>query len=486
MTDSPDILIIICDQLRWDALGCYGNSIIRTPNIDRLSRSATRFERAYCTTPLCVPARASLLSGLYPHLFGSALTPGMPTLSGAVRENGYHTAALGKMHFKNPPRGPYGFDLLRLSEDTAAGMFLDDFHRELAEKGLTEWHHGLNNYDLMWATSPLTKEEHVTTWNGDEAVRYLAEERPPDRPFFSVVSFVKPHPPFDPPDPYDRMYDPADMPPAENGEYLSTRCGTIRTWAEDFGFDVPCQPEWTARIRAAYYGLVTQIDDQVGRILDTLEEQGLYENTAIFFLADHGEMLGDQGMFMKHYPYDACLRIPFLLKLPGQQSADSCDAFVTQTDIAPTVCELTGTGPLPGARGQSLIQLLEGSVAPRPGHLSLCGDGSRYSWVALITPEWKYHYYVNGGEEELFRFRDCHQEGENLADSTEGQAVCSELKAIVTRWLQEREEDRDPGVHSFIRDGNLVQLPYERTSFASRERYLAHRSPCFVPGSDNR
>ncbi len=486
---NPNILIIICDQLRRDALGCMGNAVVRTPHLDRLAAQSVIFERAFTTTPVCGPARDSLLTGRYAYTLGGRLSPGQaPTLAEILSERGYHCAALGKMHWV-PPRGDFGFHVVRLSEDTGPGRFLDDYQRFLAERGLEEWSHGLDNYDLMWATSRLPRECHVTTWNGDQVVHYLERERPDGRPFFAVASFVKPHPPFDPPPPFDRIYSPADMPPPVRPEPLEHRSRHIQDWAETSAFNRLGRPDWAARIKAHYYGLVQQIDEQVGRIVGVLEERGLLEETAIFFLADHGEMLGDQYLYSKHYPYSASIGIPLLARLPGVRPG-TCRRFVNLTDVFATCCRLAGARPPDGTVGRDLREVVSGGDAVDDFHVSVGGDGTgRGSWVALVSEEWKYHYYVNGGEAELFALGhqggrgglDYLQEGRNLAAEAAYRDVCRELHARLTDWLAACDRRCLPGARPYLQDGRIPALPFAPAHGWVADRYQVHRLPRFVP-----
>ncbi len=475
-TKKPNILLLICDQLRQDALGCYGNNSINTPNIDQLCEEGVRFDRAIATDPICVPARPSILAGRYAHTFGGKQIEGVTNITHLLKAQGYHTAALGKMHFV-PPRGPFGFDYLRLSEDTGVGRFQDDYQPYLANKNLQEWTHGLDNWDLMWSTSPLSQEDYVTTWNGDTALEYLERTRPQDMPFFGVVSFVKPHPPFDPPKPFNTMYNYQDMPPAYQPEPLHKRSRNIQNWSDAFGFDGLCNPVWNAKIKAHYYGLVTQIDEQIGRIIASLKAQNLYDNTIIIFLSDHGEMLGDQYLFMKHYPYFSCLKIPLIVKW-HELNTGSYQGWVNQADILPTLCELLSIETPEKVTGESLFNFYTGTLKPRNTIYAAHVDG-RKTWGTIIDDRYKYHFYSNGAEEELFEYNDDFQEEMNLAQNPEYRQICSEMKSRLTEWVKEIDGTREPEANSFLENGELKQFIYKPEGFdeTARNRYLAHRLP---------
>lgn len=189
MTNSKNVLLIVCDQLRADFLSCYGGPDL-TPNIDRLAAQSVVFDRAWTPTPVCVPARMTLLTGMHGLSCPVQIPESVTTLPVPLREAGYHTAGLGKFHLV-PPRADVGFDEMILAEDTGTNMVLDDYHPELARSGDVEWAHGLTNHDVLGVASRLAEEKTVTRWNGDHAVRYLAERAENDAPFYGVVSFLR-------------------------------------------------------------------------------------------------------------------------------------------------------------------------------------------------------------------------------------------------------------------------------------------------------
>jgi arylsulfatase A-like enzyme len=378
----PHVLVIMADQFRWDCLGAAGNGQVKTPHLDRLARDGVRFPRAYCPLPVCTPARYSLLSGLYVHQHGGwtnrcTLARELDTFPRALRRAGYRTHAVGKMHC-TPTYLDVGFERMELAEQNGQGRYDDDYHRELMANGLVpstdlidqerEWREAAPA--SYWETfgaerSNLPEEWHSTTWIGDRAVRAIegwseqsgsGETHEAEQPQLLMASFVKPHHPFDPPAPWDAMYDPAaldvlpgwtDAPPPEdvavNAGYFPHERLTKET---------------LQHVMAHYYATISQLDHHVGRMLAALDRQGLYERTLIVFTADHGEYLGYHHLLLKGgQMYEPLARVPLLLKLPGAASAsrgEVRETLVSTVDVAPTVLRAVGLEPSPDMRGLDL------------------------------------------------------------------------------------------------------------------------------------
>ena len=370
---SPNIILIMADQLRWDCTGYAGNPDVRTPNLDVLAAHGVTFSEAICQQPLCVPSRTTVMTGQYPSEHGvcdnrSGLPETAVTLPGCLREAGYQTAAIGKMHFV-PPRAGYGFDLMRLAEQDGPGREDDDYHPWLASHGKVD---RIDIWDQVdrdsapreyWTSfgamcSNLPEAFHSTTWIGDQAVRFLSDAA--REPFFLWVSFVKPHHPFDPPAPWHRLYDPAtlELPPgfvlpvpaedAKRGGYFDPRHMTEARFR---------------RVLAFYYANISHIDMQVGRILATLTARGR-RNNVIVFCADHGDYMGQHGLILKGNarPYDALLRVPLLVAgVTGQRRGEKEPALAELTDLMPTLLEIAGADCPPACSGKSLVPHLLGS-----------------------------------------------------------------------------------------------------------------------------
>jgi arylsulfatase A-like enzyme len=398
LSGRPNVLVIQADQFRWDCLGCAGNPDVKTPHLDALAADGVRFENTYCPLPVCTPSRYSLLSGLYVHQHAGwsnrcTLAPGIDTFPKALRRVGYRTAGVGKMHF-TPTYLDVGYDRLMLAEQNGPGRYDDDYHRALMAAGLTpaidlvdqerEFRSGAKQdyWDTFGAArSDLPEEWHSTTWIAEQAMHALGEwpaARPEEvslggaAPQLLHVSFVKPHHPFDPPAPWDELYDPDGLTPLP-GWTDAVSASDLASHRGYFGNESLTLPALKGAM-AHYCGTITQIDHHVGRMVNRLRETGHYENTLIVFTADHGEYLGFHHMLLKGGPmYEPLAKVPLILKWPlgdtnnrrggnggsGRDGANDADAFrgtvsealVSTVDVAPTIlsaCSAELRGSVPG------------------------------------------------------------------------------------------------------------------------------------------
>ena len=303
MAERPNLLLIMTDQQRGDALGCAGNPHIHTPYLDALAASGIRFERAYTESPECVPARALLLSGQWGHRTGvlgngQSLSPEAPTFVHRLGQVGYRTQAIGKMHFK-PIRASHGFDRLELSEEIPWGSWEgDDYLTFLRRSGYghVDEPYGIRHeYYYHPQVSQLPVELHGTTWTAERAIDFILHA--PSDPWFLCVSFVKPHPPFDPAIPFLTLYDPEQLPLPIRSDgpegWELARAQTYSKWMESTDDNL------ARLIKAAYYACITQIDEQIGRIMRALSGSGARSSTLVLFTSDHGELMGDHRHFGK-------------------------------------------------------------------------------------------------------------------------------------------------------------------------------------------
>jgi arylsulfatase A-like enzyme len=365
----PNILVLLTDQHRWDCLGAFGNAQIRTPHLDRLAAHGVRFPYSFCPFPVCTPSRYSLLSGLHVRQHGgwsnrSTLAPGIATFPRLLRAAGYRTKAVGKMHL-TPTYLDVGFQEMELAEQNGEGRWDDDYHRDLMAHGLVDVNDlidQVNEYRRQapaeyWQTfgaqtSNLPEAWHSTTWIGDRAVRSL--ERWTDEGHLLLVSFVKPHHPFDPPAPWDRWYDPDELSPLPG--WLERVPEGDRAYHEGFFPHERLTEGALRRVMAHYYATISHVDHQIGRMLDTLARRGLYDSTLIVFTADHGEYLGFHHLLLKSgLMYEPLVRTPLLVKFPGNAGAGEVrETLVSNIDLAPTILRQAGVEPPPQMRGLHL------------------------------------------------------------------------------------------------------------------------------------
>ena len=472
MPDRPNILFLMADQLRADALGCYGNPIVQTPNLDALAEQGVRFERMFGAYPVCAPNRASIVTGRYPSVHrlranGRRLPQSELTLMQVLRDQGYATYGTGKMHFGpqwhfpadggpiidpdpataiSPQPGDdeypwYGFERVALTEDHRMGPYGE----YLAEHGYNVWDelHSASYPQSATERSPFPEEHHQTTWITERAID-MVDQHPGDRPFFLWVSYVHPHHPFNPPAPYDAMYRPQDMPLPVWDE------GEVAGWPEAYrrkfhalgegheavGLDGFTDDDWR-RIKAYYYGMISQIDVNVGRLMDTLRRQGQLENTITVFTTDHGENLGDHRLLFKGTTYDCVTRVPFVVSWPGCASAGEVrDPLCSSIDILPTVLDLAGVPyPEPSPmQGTSLVPAL-GNAGPGVREALLIENGgvrrSVRTETALLT------WHGQGERGELYDLTSDPNCFDNLWDRPEARGLQSELTDTLIRLMAE-------------------------------------------------
>jgi len=393
MTQSPNILWICTDQQRYDTIGALGNPYVSTPNLDRLATEGVAFTHAYCQSPICTPSRASFLTGRYASTVhnnrnGNDYFPGRATLvTKLLADAGYDCGLIGKLHLAGAfqriePRTDDGYRYWQYShaprDDWPQGHDYADWVREQGEI-LGE---------LTKSPDGVPAALHQTTWCAEKTIEFINEER--DGLWLTSVNIYDPHPPFNPPAEYRAMFDPAEMPGPLFRE--SDLAQQARLEALDFQSKgrhpddldiknpiIPMPPKLgleeddsiggqrdAGTLQAAYYAMIKLIDDQVGRILEALEESGQRDNTLVIFMSDHGETLGDHGLIQKGCRfYEGLVRVPLIISWPGHvRQGVRGDALVELTDIAPMLLELAGE-PVPGEMtGKSLWPMLSGEQAP--------------------------------------------------------------------------------------------------------------------------
>ena len=390
----PNVIFMLSDQLRFDCVACYGNSIIQTPHIDALASRGTRFANAFAQHPQCVPSRASILTGRYPHINGAisnftATGPHEMTLGELFRSNGYRTVAVGKLH-QFDQKEEAGFEETIMSGGQHSGStdpesLRDDYKDWLKANGY--WDdaiaayavHGTEKYwdDFQGNVNPMPAEAYVDSWVGDRAVDCInaGANSDDDRPLFLFVGFPNPHVPFDAPEPYASMYDPAEVevsptfnlpldskPPQHLGYKRNGRRVNYEQMTE----------EKLRKCIAYYYGSISLVDDQVGKIVDAIESNGLTGETILVFVSDHGELLGHYGMLIKsidEYPmlYDVGLKVPLVIQTPVTASHPNTtvDTAIELIDIFPTVLEAAGIEIPSEIQGESLLDSMRGGAAPK-------------------------------------------------------------------------------------------------------------------------
>jgi arylsulfatase A-like enzyme len=385
---QPAIALITCDELRRDSLSCYGNKAIRTPNIDSIAESGTRFDRCLTVSPWCLPARCSILTGKYPHKTGAysnfrecRLDQNTANIFTALKKQGYQTALSGKCHFAPTPYDkaqenktlPYnygglrdyylslGIDNLALQDDKQGSLwFYDDYSVELEREGYLSAYREHNSHpeNRRVYNFPGPAEWHPDAWVGKKASEFI-DSGDPGAPLFIWVSFSGPHYPFDAPEEYLARVDSQKMWPriSREGEFdcpgrihhksFHGGGGIDGCWAaEEFACKNYTEEYWE-RLRVNYNANMALIDDQVGIILASLYKK-YGDDFIVIFTADHGEMLGNHGLWGKHNcGYREVWDIPMLLRVPGRKTGVSAesDSIVNLNDVFPTCLEFSGCEP---------------------------------------------------------------------------------------------------------------------------------------------
>ena len=449
---TPNILLLMTDQQRWDAMGCSGDWV-QTPNLDRIASEGVQFTNCVTTSPVCIPTRLSLATGLYPHNTGvwnnmnHTMPAETPTWMQAVREAGYRTSLFGKTHLH-----PHGGDL-REREDLMNAYGLDDVNEiggprasakvlshmtaEWEAKGL--WDGYRADYRERFSTKPylvrpstLGLENYADVYVGQQAKQYL-QDYDRQEPWCCWVSFGGPHEPWDTPEPYASMYDPEDMPPAisrpDAGERPRGRLDQLMA-----RMNPAFEPGEIGRLRANYAGNVTLIDAQIGEILDAIAARGELDNTIIVHTSDHGEMNGDYGLIYKGNFLNGAVRIPLLVRTPDSTNAGSiCDSPVEWIDIGPTLVESAGGELAHRQFGKPLCPVLTQPEATHRDFAISEIDGE----IMLLNREWKAALNTNGDIYLLFDVQNDPNETENLAGRPEVADIETALRLqILERLMQ--------------------------------------------------
>ena len=450
MTSRPNLLLIITDQQRFDALSCVSDWV-DTPHLDRLAREGMRFSQCVTTSPVCVPARRSIATGWYPHNTGvwkngpTTLPPAQPTWMKSLQAAGYRTSLFGKTHW-HPHQGSlierehvlksYGFDDVNETAGPRACARVRSHMTERWEK-LGLWEAYQNDFEDRFKpagkphvvrASTLPLEEYYDTYVGEQANTYLSTyDR--DQPFFCWVSFDGPHEPWDTPEPYASRYSPLDMPKARArfADPPGRPGGNIDGKMKHFDDTLNLNDNDIAAMRADYAGNVTLIDDQVGQLLKTLEATGQLENTVIAFSSDHGEMNGDAGMIYKENFLDAAVRVPMIIRPAASMPCDRgfvSDAPAEWFDLGPTLADYANV-PLDFTQFAVSQKPVVTGESPRVRDDSI----SEYAGeIMLLNDHWKIVLNAEGRPYLLFDRVEDPDETRNLAGSATHHAVEDRLR----------------------------------------------------------
>jgi choline-sulfatase len=455
-----NFLIINPDQWRADYAGCYGHPLVKTPNLDRLAAEGTRFNQCHVQHTVCSPSRCSFMTGWYPHVRGHRtlthlLQPSEPNLLKTLKRSGYEVAWFGKN------------DLLAQESFADSVDFYDDYTGFLPPdvQNVFKDPDDPGYYSFLYEPTPRTIDEHVDALKVNAGIEFL--KRPHDKPFCLYLPLVVPHCPFTAPQPYHDMYDPADIPPLRPA-MLEGKPEFYRRIHEFYGLDKA--PEWVwSKLNAVYLGTITMIDELIGRLLQTLEEQGLAENTTVLVHSDHGEWAGDYGLVEKWSSgLDDCLtRVPLVIRTPGGKAGHVVEEPVELFDQMATILDIADVDPgythfaqslkpqlhgepgdperavfAEGGAGLHEPHVLESSngVPPRDqiywGKIALQAEEPRINTrsVMIRTLTHKLVLRPETGDNELYDLQSDPQELKNVYDHPDHATIQTKLRDRLLNW----------------------------------------------------
>jgi len=497
---EPNFLVFCTDQQRADHLGCVGNPVLKTPNIDRIAEEGVIFRHCYTSSPACMPARATMLTGLTNRTTGVrtngiSLPEHIPTLPGMLAEAGYRTHSAGKLHLKTWA-SPHSFDItevetpeqnpersvhwahgnIKKSPDNYYGFQTQDMtvgHVDYIDGDYKVWldKHHPGAFDLYRNDNPGCLEIdpgiHYNNWIADRAIHFLREHREQQEPFFLWCSFPDPHFPFAAVSKWAEPYRGAQIDLPRCAAEVP-RDGMSKTMAQLGEGTQPLDQDYLRECILQTCGMISHVDEQVGRVLDSLAEYGFADSTVIVYISDHGDQLGEHGLMYKGcFPYDGHARIPFLVKVPrAARQGHIVDDVVSMLDLVPTILDLadvagpddplindmfrTQAAPLPPALpGESLKPVLLDHRRPRRRNALVEFDDElqkAFDLVQmrmLVTNEYKLVYYAPTAEIMLFNRQHDPEEMKNLAGDSTYTPVVKDLLAQLLHEIS-RTEDRLP------------------------------------------
>ena len=464
---KPNIVLIMVDQMRRDCMRVMGHDIVETPNLDMMKKKGVMFSKAYSAVPSCIAARAALMTGLTQDSHGRVGYMDCVnwdyehTLAGEFSDAGYHTQCVGKMHVY-PTRNLCGFHNVILHDGFMHHS--RDRNRPMKENWMQtddyiQWLHNNigNEADVnmtgleanSWVARPWPYEEnlHPSNWVVTESIDFL-RRKDPTKPFFLMASFVRPHAPLDPPQVYYDMYINEEIPKPPIGDWAKKDDELQEGLLTNCGSGI-ISDKALRRARAAYYGCITQIDHQIGRLLQALEEYNSLKNSIVIFTADHGELLGDHNLFRKALPYEGSAGVPLLVYDPGNllgcEYNRIIDNPVELRDILPTLLDMADINIPESIEGESIVPLL---------------NKEDIEWREYIHGEHSYgvlsnHYITNGnqkyiwfsqtGIEQYFDLENDPNELHNLIDDNRYQENIDYYRNELIKELANREEGYSDG-----------------------------------------
>jgi len=455
-TRPPNLLFILTDEQRCDTLEAYGNSRIECPNLNRLARESTVFERAYITQPVCTPSRGSIMTGLHPHQHGcvdnNALLDPRHAIWAERLPGHFATGYNGKWHLGDEVFPQRGFAEWVSTEDGYSPWFSQGRDRETK----SSYYHFLAGHGftprggIIFSRAEAARMEEPFSkpaFQAGQACDFIRRHRA--EPFALCVSFLEPHMPFF--GPRDAQHPPEEVHLPGNFDHVPdasqsrrARINRAATFARGFsGYPLQSERDWREMI-ARYWGLCSLVDTAVGRILASLEECGIDDNTIVVFTSDHGDMMGSHRMIAKCLMFEESIRVPLMIRLPGQRSGSRVARPVSSVDLAPTVLDLLGAKPTAPLPGRSLRPELEGQPVPEP---------------TPVVVEW------NGGNTSPLKGKDWEEYPAWAAEVGDPAGVRASLTDPVRTWI---DPDGWKLTRSTIGEDELYHLPSDPGETSNR------------------
>ena len=449
---QPNVLVIMYDQIAASALRCYGNGVTRTLHIDRLASEGVVFDNAYCNSPLCTPARYCLMTGQLPTQTGgydnAAYLPStVPTVAHYLRAAGYRTALSGKMHFVGPDQ-LHGFEERRTTDIYPADFGWTPDWTNFDER-IDWWYHNMSSVTgagVAEVTNQLLYDDEV----GNGAIRALHDAARADdgRPFFLVASFTHPHDPYVTRRKYWDLYEGVDIPLPRTGLAAEPHPHTKRLMHVSDMANATITDDDTRRARRAYYGNISYVDEWTGRLLATLDALQLRNDTVVMLVADHGDLLGEHGLWYKMSFFEDAVRIPLVVHAPQRFAAKRIAAPVSLVDVLPTLADIAGApAPVQPLAGHSLLPLLTGADDGLAREVvgEYMAEGSIAPIVMLRRGEWKF-IHSPGDPDQLFHLPTDPNEVNNLAAHPAHAAHAATLAnfraEVAKRWQMDMVTER--------------------------------------------
>lgn len=506
MTKKPNFLYIMTDQHRADWLGCMGHPVVKTPHIDALATSGTVFDDFHVATPVCMPNRASFMTGRMPSLHGlrhngCTLPLRANTFVDVLAAGGYRTASIGKSHlqpFLDMPTGRPDDLTERLIDEAwkpEQGTFDEEQPNNYADDGFYEVktpYYGFQHVETVtrhgdrcgghyeqwfrancpdWEAkhdpanelahdytcpqayrTPIPEEYYSTAWIGDRGVEYVKDSAVQDDPFFAFVSFPDPHHPFNPPGKYWDMYSPdqfdPDLPYGAHHNPTPPMKFLTQRWENGQGPEFAqiafrSERRHIQEAMALTAGMITMIDDQVGKLVAALKESGQFEDTVIIFNSDHGDYLGDFDLLLKGaLPMRSITRVPMIWSDPVQATVPRTDAMANTLDMSASILARAGLAPYNGIQGQSFLACLNSDAQHRDDLFIEYNDGgSRLGFQpaarvrSLRNKEWRFTTYLTEDWGELYDLTVDPRETHNLWDNSGYATIKAELSLRLIEHL---------------------------------------------------